>query len=95
MAVITSTDQASRDRPAIALPDTAQWAASTSYAVGDVVWALNSDGVTQRVYHCTIAGTSAESGGPTGTDTAIVDGSVTWRWIADRALFKPYGSVGA
>src|SRR5690606_10923367 len=49
VAVITSTDQASRDRPAIALPDTARWAARTGYAVGDVVWALGSDGVIQRV----------------------------------------------
>ncbi len=34
-----------------------------------------------RCYQCTIAGTSAGSGGPATTDAAIVDGSVTWTYL--------------
>jgi hypothetical protein len=50
------------------------WAGSTSYAVG----VYRTNGV--NIYKCMIAGTSAGSGGPTGTGTGIVDGSVTWDW---------------
>lgn len=52
------------------------WASATAYAVGD----LRTNG--GNIYQCSIAGTSAGSGGPTGTDEAIVDGTVTWRYIA-------------
>ena len=37
---------------------------------------------TGKVYVCTVGGTSAASGGPTGTGSAIVDNTVTWKWIA-------------
>ena len=57
------------------------WAISTAYALGER--RRNNDGGTDRVYEVTIAGTSAGSGGPTGTDTAIVDGTVTWRYVGD------------
>lgn len=54
----------------------AAWAATTAYAVGNLVAA---DG---NVYYCTGAGTSGPTG-PTGTETAIVDGSVTWRCVGE------------
>jgi uncharacterized phage protein gp47/JayE len=53
------------------------WASGTAYAAG----ALRSNG--GKIYLCTVAGTSAGSGGPTGTGTAIVDNTATWRYIAD------------
>lgn len=52
------------------------WAASTAYAVGNR--RLNGG----NVYEVTTAGTSASSGGPTGTGTGIVDGSVTWSYVS-------------
>jgi hypothetical protein len=48
------------------------WVASTAYVVGDRV----ANGGNQ--YRCTVAGTSAGSGGPSGTGGAIVDGGATW-----------------
>ncbi len=53
------------------------WAASTAYAKYDL--STNDSG---KLYVCTIAGTSASSGGPTGTGTAITDGTCTWRYVA-------------
>ena len=52
------------------------WAPSTAYAVGN----LRTNG--GNIYQCAVAGTSAGSGGPTGTGTAIVDNGVTWRFVA-------------
>lgn len=57
------------------------WASATAYAIGDRV--TNDDSGTDRVYECTVAGTSAGSGGPTGTTDAIADNSVTWRYLGD------------
>ena len=51
------------------------WAASTSYAVGAYV---NNGG---KSYIATTAGTSASSGGPSGTGTSITDGSVVWDYV--------------
>lgn len=51
------------------------WKASTAYAVGDYV--TNDSG---KVYVCTSAGTSASSGGPTGTGTGITDNGATWNY---------------
>ncbi|WP_246794591.1 major capsid protein P2 [Burkholderia perseverans] len=51
------------------------WAASTAYALG----ALVSNG--GNLYRVATAGTSASSGGPTGTGAAITDGSVTWAYV--------------
>jgi uncharacterized phage protein gp47/JayE len=53
------------------------WAASTAYAANQV--RANAG----RIYICTAAGTSAGSGGPTGTGTAITDGTVTWRYAGE------------
>lgn len=33
-----------------------------------------------NLYECVVAGTSATTGGPTGTDDSITDGTVTWCW---------------
>lgn len=54
------------------------WQPSTTYAAGDRV--LNDTG--PRTYSCTTAGTSAGAGGPTGTGSAITDGSVVWQYLA-------------
>ena len=51
------------------------WVESTLYVIGDRV--TNSG----QCYQCTVGGTSAGSGGPTGTGDAIVDGGVTWEWL--------------
>ena len=51
------------------------WAPSTAYAVGNTV----SNG--GNVYRCTTAGTSAASGGPTGTGTGIADGTAVWTYL--------------
>jgi hypothetical protein len=56
------------------------WAASTYYSVGTIV---SNDG--GKAYECVVAGTSAASGGPSGTATPIQDGSVTWRHVGDAA----------
>ncbi|WP_029313212.1 hypothetical protein [Acidiphilium angustum] len=50
------------------------WTASTAYTVGETV---TNGGNSYRV---TTAGTSAASGGPTGTTTSITDGTVTWTY---------------
>lgn len=50
------------------------WAPLTAYSVGD----QRTNGGS--VYQVSVAGTSAASGGPSGTGDAIVDGTVTWRF---------------
>ena len=52
------------------------WVASTAYIVGQKV-KNNSN-----VYECSTAGTSAGSGGPSGTSTAITDGNAKWDYVA-------------
>ncbi|MBN3734647.1 major capsid protein P2 [Burkholderia sp. Tr-20390] len=54
----------------------APWAASTAYAVGAQV---TNGG---NLYKATAAGTSASSGGPSGTSTSITDGGVTWTYVS-------------
>ena len=50
------------------------WATSTVYTVGDAVARGGN------IYVCTVQGTS--SAGPSGTGTAIVDGTCTWRYMS-------------
>ena len=57
-------------------PNLTAWAASTAKAVGQRV----SNGT--NAYQCIAAGTTASSGGPTGTGLSITDGTVVWEWIA-------------
>lgn len=52
------------------------WVGSTAYKVGTFV---KNGG---NLYICNVAGTSAASGGPTGTGTAITDGTVTWKYVS-------------
>jgi hypothetical protein len=53
------------------------WVNTTAYALGDLV--TNDTG---KLYVCRTAGTSAASGGPTGTSSAITDGTVSWDYVA-------------
>ena len=55
---------------------TTAWIASTVYTLNEYA----SHG--SKWYRCTVGGTSAGSGGPTGTGTSISDGSVTWTYVA-------------
>jgi hypothetical protein len=58
------------------------WVASTAYAfTGEIV--ING----ANAYVCTTAGTSAAAGGPTGTGTAIADGTVVWDFLGPKAVF--------
>lgn len=51
------------------------WAGTTGYVAGD----RRKNG--SNVYRCATGGTSAGSGGPTGTGTGISDGSCTWDFL--------------
>lgn len=53
------------------------WAITTAYVIGNRV--TNSG----NVYLCTVAGTSAGSGGPVLETSAEVDGTVTWRFLGN------------
>jgi len=52
--------------------DYADWQASTTYALRSHVENVGN------IYECVTAGTSASSGGPTGTEAEITDGTVEW-----------------
>ena len=56
-------------------PNIAAWLADTAYALGALV--INDS----NVYICVSAGTSASSGGPTGTDNLITDNTCGWRYV--------------
>lgn len=64
---------------------TPAWAASTAYAVGAKV----TNG--SNIYTCTVAGTSAASGGPTGTSPGP-DNTVTWSYTSAAPTYTT-GSV--
>lgn len=57
------------------------WVTLTPYAAGDTVRTAAT-----RCYRCVIAGTSGATN-PTGTDTEITDGTVTWAYIGEGAAF--------
>lgn len=57
------------------------WAISTAYVIGDI--RKNNS----AIFYCTIGGTSAGSGGPSGQGTAIVDGTVTWRFVGPGTAY--------
>ena len=65
----------------------AEWAASTSYSVGDVK--RNSG----NVYECIKAGTSDGSGGPSGEGDEIVDNNCTWKFLRDGGIQWGYATV--
>ena len=62
------------------------WAPSTDYVVGDE---RANAGIIYKVTH---SGTSDTSGGPTGYDAAISDGTVTWKYVSAAG---PYGNASA
>lgn len=66
------------------------WAASTTYALNQQV--VNDSG---KVYKCTTAGTTASSGGPTGTSSGITDGSAVWEYVGTSDLVLVNGSIAA
>jgi hypothetical protein len=72
------------------------WAASTGYVVGDV--RTNNS----QTFYCTTAGTAAATPGPSGTSSAITDGSVTWRFLGEGTAAatslwssEEFGPIGA
>lgn len=77
----SNTRFATKSAVTITLALHAAWAATTAYVVGDRRY--NGAMSSERVYLCTAAGTSAMAGGPSGTGSAIVDGTVTWRYLGD------------
>lgn len=52
----------------------ARWTGSTDYSLRQII---SNEG---NLYECTTAGTSAASGGPTGTGEDIADGTCVWVW---------------
>ncbi len=64
------------------------WIAVTAYLVGDYV---RNGG---NVYIATVAGTSAGAGGPTGTGSGIVDGTVTWSFKGLEVNIKATDNTG-
>ena len=58
------------------------WAISTAYTrTGDTV--VNG----ANVYYLVTPGTSASSGGPTGTGAGITDGTCVWNYLGPKAVF--------
>tara|TARA_R100001463_G_scaffold92604_1_gene147382 strand:+ start:1525 stop:4500 length:2976 start_codon:yes stop_codon:yes gene_type:complete len=60
--------------------DAPDWVATTAYVVGNKV--KNDSG---KIYTCATAGTSAGSGGPTGTGTTIADNTVRWDYTTTES----------
>ena len=56
------------------------WAASTAFLLNQQV---HNGG---NVYRCTTAGTSASSGGPTGTGSGISDGAAVWAYLGVQEM---------
>jgi hypothetical protein len=63
----------------------AAWLPTTAYSATNLV--INGG----LVYTCTVGGTSASSGGPTGTGSGITDGTVTWNFLG-TAFATVHGS---
>lgn len=64
------------------------WAATTAYVVGNYAVSDN------KLYHCTVAGTSSGSG-PTHTSGTATDGTVTWAYYDTffGGTREPYGNT--
>ena len=64
------------------------WTATTAYVVGQLV----TNGA--NTYRCTVAGTSAGAGGPTGTATTpVVDGSCSWVFYGVSINYTTVGGM--
>lgn len=66
------------------------WIASHAYLSGQA--AINDSG---KIYRCVTSGTSAASGGPTGTAAGITDGTVVWDFFGILSGATISGSVFA
>jgi len=62
----------------VTLDAVSAWSSATAYALGTRVY---NDG--KKVYQCVGGGTSAGSGGPTGTGASITDNTVSWRYLGE------------
>jgi len=78
---IGTTSAASGD----SYPGAPNWAANTVYAVGAQV----TNG--SNIYTCTTGGTSASSGGPTGTGSGIADNTCVWSFFSATMQFVHVG----
>jgi len=65
------------------------WQASTPYVLNQQV---NNGGNT---YICTTAGTSAGSGGPTGTGSGITDGTAVWNYVGPAEMVLQNVSIAS
>lgn len=63
------------------------WSSSTVMSVGNRVNANN------KVYECTIAGTTGSTS-PSHASGTATDGTVTWKYIDTLAVFKQFGVIG-
>lgn len=67
------------------------WQASHAYStLGQTV--TNDSG---KVYTLITAGTSAASGGPTGTTSSITDGTAVWKYAGTLAVWKAQAAIAA
>jgi lysophospholipase L1-like esterase len=64
------------------------WIASNAYSVGQLCSNSNN------IYRCTQAGTSASSGGPSGTGTSITDSGVKWNYVYPQGMSVLNGTSG-
>jgi lysophospholipase L1-like esterase len=80
------------DNPRVnaALIGSIAWAASTAYTLGQQ---RNND--SGKVYEVITAGTSAGSGGPTGTGADITDGTVHWKYVGAQTAPTVTGGTTA
>lgn len=76
-----AVDGSTLNDTALILPlgNPAAWIASHAYTHG--VRVINGG----NLYGCTVAGTSAASGGPSGTGGVITDGGATWAYLSSPA----------
>lgn len=77
------------------------WAPTTAYSaqsgatVGVAVAGSLVTNDSGKIYYCTQSGTSAGSGGPTGTGTGIVDGTCAWNYVGAGAAAVAFPAVSS
>lgn len=68
---------------------TVAWQINTAYLAGNLV--VNG----ANAYECTVAGTSAGAGGPTGQGIGIIDGTATWKFYEGKWTATTAYAAGA